>query len=100
MDVHVKIDLEPSGPVVVKSASGPAARRLRRERARLARAVHPGVVALARAHDGAGTVAADGDDPVAEAGAAPGLADAGAVAAAGHHPDADGAGNEGGDADG
>lgn len=72
MDVHVRVDLEPSGPVVVKSGSGPAARRLRRERDRLARAVHPGVVALAGAHgDDAGVDAAegDGDDPGAHAGA-------------------------------
>jgi hypothetical protein len=63
MDVHVRIDLWPSGPVVVKSARGPAARRLQRERARLARAVHPGVVALARAPgDDAGAEAAEGAD--------------------------------------
>jgi hypothetical protein len=63
MDVHVRIDLWPSGPVVVKSARGPAARRLQRERARLARAVHPGVVTLARAPgDDAGAEAAEGAD--------------------------------------
>ena len=53
MDVHVRVDLDDDGPVAVKAALGPAgAERLRHERARLLRAVHPGVVALAAA-DGA-----------------------------------------------
>lgn len=47
MDVHVKVMLEGDVPVVVKSASGRAADRLRREHDRLERARHPGVVALA-----------------------------------------------------
>ena len=47
MDVHVKVVLEGDVPVVVKSASGRAADRLRREHDRLEQARHPGVVALA-----------------------------------------------------
>ncbi|HEX6424613.1 MAG TPA: hypothetical protein VFZ79_14120 [Acidimicrobiales bacterium] len=62
MDVHLKVALEDGGPVVVKTASGPAARRLRQERARLARAVHPGVVALARSHADDSANAGDDDE--------------------------------------
>ncbi len=47
MNAHVKVILEGDVPVVVKSASGPAVEQLRRERDRLERARHPGVVALA-----------------------------------------------------
>jgi hypothetical protein len=47
MHVHVKVMLEGGVPVVVKSASGRAADRLRRERDRLQQSRHPGVVALA-----------------------------------------------------
>jgi hypothetical protein len=56
MDVHVRVDLDDDGPVVVKCASGPAGnQRLEDERARLLRAAHPGVVALADADDGGAT---------------------------------------------
>ncbi|HEX6420973.1 MAG TPA: hypothetical protein VFZ77_20895 [Acidimicrobiales bacterium] len=47
MDMHVRVELGRDGPVVVKAAAGGGADRLRRERERLARASHPGVVALA-----------------------------------------------------
>jgi hypothetical protein len=47
MDVHVRVDIDEDGPVVVKSGTGPAGDRLRHEHERLLRAVHPGVVALA-----------------------------------------------------
>jgi hypothetical protein len=46
MDMHVRVELDDDGPVVVKSATGPAAERVRHERRRLEQAVHPGVVAL------------------------------------------------------
>lgn len=62
MDVHLKVALEDGGPVVVKTASGPDARRLRQERARLTRAVHPGVVALARSHTDGPADAGDDDE--------------------------------------
>jgi hypothetical protein len=47
MDVHIRVDLDDEGPVVVKSATGAAVERLTRERRLLERAVHPGVVSLA-----------------------------------------------------
>lgn len=61
MDVHVRVDLDDDVPVVVKSATGPAAERLRREHDRLHQAVHPGVVALAGA-----PAWSDGPDPTAD----------------------------------
>ena len=48
MDVHVRVDIDEDGPVVIKTATGSAVERLRLEHQRLTRAVHPGVVALAR----------------------------------------------------
>ncbi len=54
MDTHLRLDADAAGPVVVKTAAaGAAAARLRREAERLARAVHPGVVALAPVAGGA-----------------------------------------------
>jgi hypothetical protein len=47
MDVHIRVDLDDDGPVVVKSATGAAVERLARERRLLERAVHPGIVSLA-----------------------------------------------------
>jgi hypothetical protein len=47
MHTHLEVALADDGPVVVKVATGPAVQQLRHERDRLARAVHPGVVALA-----------------------------------------------------
>jgi hypothetical protein len=47
MDVHVRVESDADGPVVVKTAAAEAATRLRLEAELLARAVHPGVVALA-----------------------------------------------------
>lgn len=46
MQTQVRVELGPRGPVVVKAARGPAARLLERERDRLRRAAHAGVVAL------------------------------------------------------
>jgi hypothetical protein len=47
MDVHIRVDLDDEGPVVVKSATGDAVERLIRERRLLERASHPGVISLA-----------------------------------------------------
>jgi hypothetical protein len=47
MDVHIRVDLDGEGPVVVKSATGAAVERLACERRLLERAAHPGVVSLA-----------------------------------------------------
>jgi len=47
MDVHIRVDLDDEGPVVVKSATGAAVERLTRERRLIERTVHPGVVSLA-----------------------------------------------------
>ncbi|HET6772900.1 MAG TPA: hypothetical protein VFH36_06305 [Acidimicrobiales bacterium] len=52
MDVHIRVDLDDEGPVVVKSANGAAVERLARERRLLERAAHPGVVSLADTPDG------------------------------------------------
>ena len=68
MDVHVRVALDGDGPVVIKSGTGPAADRLRRERERLERAAHPGVVALA---PGPGLAAPPGDQPASTGSAAP-----------------------------
>ncbi|HET6950268.1 MAG TPA: hypothetical protein VFI47_07830, partial [Acidimicrobiales bacterium] len=52
--MHVRVDIDADGPVVVKSAAPGAEGRLRREGERLARATHPGVVALVAPADGSG----------------------------------------------
>jgi hypothetical protein len=74
MDVHVRVDIDEDGPVVIKTATGSAVERLRLEHQRLTRAVHPGVVALARRQPQADPArpgpAADGLPP--EDGASPG----------------------------
>ncbi len=63
MDVHVRVDIDEDGPVVVKTASGSTVDRLRREHDRLVRAVHPGVVALARRQPApAGSSAGEGGE--------------------------------------
>jgi hypothetical protein len=64
MHTHLEVALADDGPVVVKVATGPAVQQLRHERDRLARAVHPGVVALASSagldHGGTGNGAGEG----------------------------------------
>ena len=84
MDVHVRVDIDEEGPVVVKSASGAAVDRLRREHDRLRRAVHPGVVALARRQPDPAHRSPDRPDP-----ADPGPADRGSddPGPADHGPD-------------
>lgn len=63
MQMQVRVELGPRGPVVVKAASGPAARLLERERARLRRAAHAGVVALVPGPGDAAPSAGEGTDP-------------------------------------
>ncbi len=46
MDMHVRLDMDEDGPVVVKAATPAALDRLRREIDRLRQATHPGVVAV------------------------------------------------------
>src|SRR5262245_50012470 len=59
MDVHLRLDADADGPIVVKSAAPAAVARLRAEAARLARAVHPGVVAVVPPPDGTAPVPAE-----------------------------------------
>lgn len=98
MDVHVRVDIDEEGPVVVKSASGAAVDRLRHEHDRLRRAVHPGVVALARRQPDPAHHGPDRPDP-----ADPGPADRGPddPDAADHGPDGAQSGHPGsvGDSD-
>jgi hypothetical protein len=51
MDMHVRLDMDDSGPVVVKTATPAAVDRLRLEIERLQRAAHPGVVAIVAVAD-------------------------------------------------
>jgi hypothetical protein len=46
MDMHVRVDIDAEGALAIKSAAPGGEARLRAEAERLARAVHPGVVAL------------------------------------------------------
>jgi hypothetical protein len=46
MDMHVRLDMDDEGPVVVKTATPAAVDRLRLEIERLRQAAHPGVVAV------------------------------------------------------
>jgi hypothetical protein len=46
MDMHVRLDMDEDGPVVVKTATPAAVDRLRSEIERLRHAAHPGVVAV------------------------------------------------------
>ncbi len=84
MDVHIRVDLDDDGPVVIKSAVGAAAAdQLRHERERLRRAAHPGVVALvAPTGDGAELRTRYAGEPVARwSGSLPAVAGLGAAVA-------------------
>jgi hypothetical protein len=84
MDVHIRVDLDADGPVVIKSAVGMAAAdRLQHERDRLRRAAHPGVVALVGpAGDGAELRTRYAGEPVSRwSGAVPAVAGLGAAVA-------------------
>src|SRR5262245_8392064 len=51
MDMHVRLDMDDNGPVVVKTATPAAVDRLRLEIERLRQAAHPGVVAIVAVAD-------------------------------------------------
>ncbi len=51
MDMHVRLDMDDNGPVVVKTATPAAVDRLRLEIERLQQAAHPGVVAIVAVAD-------------------------------------------------